>query len=158
VLVGLPLVLIINQLQELQYLVHVHQVLILNKDIIEILNSIGLLSKNKLKVRLAWKLESVRRALTPAADSYNSKVNYLKDARAIKNEQGKIVPSKDENGNDIPNTMMFDKKVVGQLNGEINMILEDESEVEFNPISASEFGDMEVPQLIIKGLFKAMTE
>ena len=129
-----------------------------NKDIIEILNSIGLLSKNKLKVRLAWKLESVRRALTPAADSYNSKVNYLKAARAIKNEQGKIVPSKDENGNDIPNTMMFDKKVVGQLNGEINMILEDESEVEFNPISASEFGDMEVPQLIIKGLFKAMTE
>jgi len=129
-----------------------------NKDIIEILNSIGLLSKNKLKVRLAWKLESVRRALTPAADSYNSKVNYLKDARAIKNEQGKIVPSKDENGNDIPNTMIFDKKVVGQLNSEINMILEDESEVEFNPISASEFGDMEVPQLIIKGLFKAMTE
>jgi hypothetical protein len=129
-----------------------------NKEILEILNSIGFLCKNKLKVRLAWKLESIRRSLAPVVESYDSKVNYLKAARAIKNEQGQIVPSKDENGNSIPNTMMFDKKVVGQLNAEINMILEDESEVEFEPISVSEFGDMEVPQLIIKGLFKAMTE
>lgn len=129
-----------------------------NKEILEIVNSIGFLCKNKLKVKLAWKLERLRRDLAPAVESYDSKVNYLKAARAIKNEQGQIVPSKDENGNSIPNTMMFDKKVVGQLNAEINMILEDESEVEFDPISASEFGDMEVPSLIIKGLFKAMKE
>ncbi len=129
-----------------------------NKEILEIINSIGFLCKNKLKARLAWKLESIRRSLAPAVESYDSKVNYLKATRAIKNEQGQIIPSKDENGNSIPNTMMFDKKTVVQLNAEINMILEDESEVDFDPVSASEFGEMEVPPLIIKGLFKAMTE
>jgi hypothetical protein len=130
-----------------------------NKEILEAARCIGLLLTQKIKLRLAFKLEGLRRGLVPALESYDKRVNQIKASHALKDENGRIIPSKDENGKEVPNTMVFETKNIGQMNAEISEILGKEEEVTLNPLSISEFGeDVELSPAILRGMFKVLSE
>lgn len=112
-----------------------------NRDIIEILSTLNIMAKQKLPIKLSWKIETSRNAIIPFADTAIKMIDQIKKEKALKDSEGRILMSKDENGRDIPDTMMFDKSVVEELNKEIESLLDQEVEVDNVEFKLDDFPD-----------------
>lgn len=100
-----------------------------NRDIIELLSTLNAMGKQKLPIKLSWKIETARNAIRPFAETAIQMIDQVKKDRALRDPNGNILMSKDANGNDIPETLMFDKGVVEEVNKEIEALLDAEVEL-----------------------------
>jgi len=112
-----------------------------NRDIIEILSTLNLMAKQKLPIKLSWRIETSRNAIRPFADTAIKMIDQIKMEKALKDQEGRPLMSKDEKGNNIPDTLMFDKNVLESLNKDIESILDAEVEIENVEFKLEEFPD-----------------
>jgi hypothetical protein len=112
-----------------------------NSNIIEILSTLNLLAGQKLPIKLSWRIETARNAIRPFAETAIKIVDQIKQDNAIKDSEGRPLMSKDKNGNDIPNTLLFDKDVLESLNRDIESVLNAEVEVENVEFKFEDFPD-----------------
>lgn len=112
-----------------------------NRDIIELLSTLNAMGKQKLPIKLSWKIETARNAIRPFAETAIQMIDQVKKDRALKDPNGNILMSKDANGNDIPETLMFDKGVVEEVNKEIEALLDAEVELSNVEFKIEDFPD-----------------
>lgn len=112
-----------------------------NRDIIEILSTLNLMARQKLPIKLSWKIETARNAIKPFAETALGLIDQTKKDKALRDPEGRILMSKDANGNDIPETLMFDKSVVEELNREIESLLDEEVELSNVEFRLEDFPD-----------------
>jgi hypothetical protein len=130
-----------------------------NRDVIEIFNSLNTLARERLPIKLSWRIETSRKALEPFYQTALATVEQAKIRRAIKDSDGNFVLAKGPDGNPVPGTMMFPKEEVEDLNKEINSVLDETVEVNNIAIKLSEFPDnLDVSAESIKGLDKVVKD
>ena len=130
-----------------------------NRDVIEIFNSLNTLARERLPIKLSWRIETSRRALEPFYETALAAVEQAKVRRALKNPDGTFVLAKGPDGNEVPGTMMFPREEVEELNKEINSVLDEVVEVSNITIKLSEFPDnLEMSAESIKGLDKVVKD
>lgn len=112
-----------------------------NKDIIETMDSLNLIGKEKFPIKLSWKIETARRVLEPLYESATEIIAKIKQSKALRNEDGSFIQAKDKDGNEVPNTLIFDNKDVESLNKEIINLLNEEVEVQNIIIKINDFPD-----------------
>lgn len=112
-----------------------------NRDIIELLSTLNAMGKQKLPIKLSWKIETARNTIRPFAETAIQMIDQVKKDRALKDPNGNILMSKDANGNDIPETLMFDKGVVEEVNKEIEALLDAEVELSNVEFKIEDFPD-----------------
>lgn len=130
-----------------------------NREVIDIFNTLNTLAKERLPIKLSWRIETSRRALEPFYETALASVEQAKVRRALKNPDGTFVLAKGPDGNNIPGTMMFPREEVEELNREINSVLDETVEVSNITIKLSEFPDnLEISAESIKGLDKVVKD
>lgn len=130
-----------------------------NRDVIEIFNSLNTLARERLPIKLSWRIETSRRVLEPFYETALAAVEQAKVRRALKNPDGSFVLAKGPDGNEVPGTMMFPREEVEELNREINSVLDEVVEVSNIAIKLSEFPDnLEMSAESIKGLDKVVKD
>lgn len=130
-----------------------------NRDIIEILSTLNLMSRQKLPIRVSWKIETARNAIRPFAETAISMVDNVKKEKALKDSEGRPLCMKDEKGNDIPETLMFDKNVIEEVNKEIEALLEEEVELNNVEFKLEDFPDsVELTANEVRTLGKIISE
>lgn len=112
-----------------------------NRDIIEILSTLNIMAKQKLPIKVSWKIETARNAIRPFADTALQMIDDAKREKAMRDPDGNILMSKDANGNDIPDTLMFDKNVIDEVNKEIDSLLDAEVELANIEFKVEDFPD-----------------
>lgn len=112
-----------------------------NRDIIEILSTLNLMAKQKLPIKVSWKIETARNAIRPFADTAIKMIDDVKREKAMRDPDGNILMSKDANGNNIPDTLMFDKSVIEEVNKEIDALLDEEVELSNIEFKMEDFPD-----------------
>lgn len=112
-----------------------------NKDVIEIISTMNTLAKEKLPIKLSWRIQTTRKILEPFYETVMNEVEQAKINKAMKNSDGSLVLAKDSNGNEVPGSMMFDRNEVEVLNKEIESLLNEEVEVENISLRIDEFPD-----------------
>lgn len=124
-----------------------------NREVIDILNSLNALARERLPIKLSWRIETSRRALQPFYETALAAVEQAKFRRALRNPDETFVLAKDAAGNDVPGTMMFPREQIDELNKEINSVLDEVVEVSNITIRLSEFPDnLEMSAESIRGL------
>ena len=112
-----------------------------NKDVIEIISTMNTLAKEKLPIKLSWRIQTTRNTLEPFYETVMNEVEQAKKNKAMKNSDGSLILAKDSSGNDVPGSMMFDRNEVEILNKEIESLLNEEVEVENISLRIDEFPD-----------------
>jgi hypothetical protein len=112
-----------------------------NRDLIEILSTLNAMSKQKLPIKSSWKIETARNSIRPFVETAIAMIDQVKKERALKDPSGNILMSKDANGNDVPETLMFDKGVVEEVNKEIEALLDAEVELSNVEFKIEDFPD-----------------
>jgi hypothetical protein len=129
-----------------------------NRDIIEILSTLNLMAKQKLPIKLSWKIETARNAIKPFAETAINMIDDIKKEKALRDPEGRLLASKDEKGNDIPETLMFDKGVIEEVNREIELLLEEEVEISNVEFKLDDFPDsLELTANEVRTLGKIIT-
>jgi len=126
-----------------------------NKEIFEILNSIQALSKQKISANLAWKILKIKNKLDPIMHDYALKSVELKKMFSLKDENGKIVTSTQKNGVVLP---VVDPNKAKQLNEKIIEKLNEENEIEVELLSIDDFEKIEVSIDLLKYFEKIIGE
>lgn len=130
-----------------------------NKDLAEILTSINTLGQEKIPIRVAWKLETIRKAVLPFFETLQLTLDTYKKEKAIRNNEGEFVLAKDPQGNELPNTMVFDKKDIEELNKGISALMNEEIEIANLSLTIEDFPDnLMVSMNSVRGLEKIMSE
>lgn len=130
-----------------------------NREIIDIVNSLNTLARERLPIKLSWRIETSRRSLTPFYEAALAAVEQAKFRKALRSPDGSFVLAKDPNGNDLPGTMMFNKNEVEDLNKEITSLLDEVVEVTNIQLKLSEFPDnLEMAADSMKGLDQIIKE
>lgn len=130
-----------------------------NRDIIEILATLNLMARQKLPIKLSWKIETARNAIKPFAETAITMIDDAKKQRALRDPAGNILMSKDKDGNDIPETLMFDKGVVEEVNKEIELLLDQEVELTNVEFRLEDFPDsMELSANEVRTLGKIISD
>jgi hypothetical protein len=112
-----------------------------NRDIIEILTTLNIMAKQKLPVKMSWRIETTRNAIRPFADTAIKIIDEIKREKAMKDLEGRLLMSKDEKGNDIPDTLVFDRGVIEEVNKEIESLLDEEVEISNVELKLEDFPD-----------------
>ena len=112
-----------------------------NRDIIEILSTLNLMARQKLPIKLSWKIETARNAIKPFAETAIGMIDQIKKEKALRDPEGNLLASKDSMGNDIPETLMFDKSVIEGVNTEIESLLDEEVEISNVEFRLDDFPD-----------------
>jgi len=112
-----------------------------NKDVIEIISTMNTLAKEKLPIKLSWRIQTTRKILEPFYETVMNEVEQAKKNKAMKDSDGSLILAKDSSGNDVPGSMMFDRNEVEVLNKEIESLLNEEVEVENISLRIDEFPD-----------------
>lgn len=124
-----------------------------NREVIDIVGSLNTLARERLPIKLSWRIETSRKALMPFYETAMAAVEQAKFRRALRNPDGSFVLAKGPQGDDIPGTMMFPREEIEDLNKEINSVLDEKVEVTNITIKLSEFPDnLEMSAESIKGL------
>lgn len=111
-----------------------------NKQIVDCLSGLNLLSKSKFPIHLSYKIDIIRQNLEPYALMSNNNVLEMKKEFAKKNKNGTVMLQKNEKGEPIPNSFLFEEKDMPELITKINEILEQEIELpDHITLSVSEF-------------------
>lgn len=130
-----------------------------NRDIIEVFNTLNTLARERLPIKLSWRIETSRRAIQPFYETAIAAIEQAKIRRAIKRPDGTFLLAKGPDGNPVPGTMTFPKEEVDELNREINSLLDEVVEITNITIKLSEFPDnLEVSAESIKGLDKVVKD
>lgn len=130
-----------------------------NRDILEILTTLNAMARQKLPIKLSWKIETARNAIKPFAETAIQMIDQVKKEKALKDPDGNILMSKDAEGRDIPETLMFDKAVVEDVNREIEALLDAEVELSNVEFRIEDFPDtMELTANEIHTIGKIITE
>lgn len=112
-----------------------------NRDIIEILTTLNLMARQKLPIKLSWRIETSRNAIRPFAETALGMIDQIKKDKALRDPEGRLLMSKDERGNEIPETIMFDKGVIDEVNKEIESLLDEEVEISNVEFRLEDFPD-----------------
>lgn len=129
------------------------------KEIIEILDSIELLSKEKIPIKFAWKIEKLRKSILPFFENYAYSIEQIKSEKALKNADGTFVLAKTEFGQNVPEQMVFDPRDIDLLDSRINDLLEEEVELENSClIKIYDISCVEIPLKLIRGIDKVIVE
>lgn len=112
-----------------------------NRDIIEILSTLNLMARQKLPVKMSWRIETARNAIRPFADTAIKMIDEIKREKAMKDLEGRLLMSKDEKGNEIPDTLVFDRGVIEEVNKEIESLLDEEVEISNVELKIEDFPD-----------------
>ena len=112
-----------------------------NRDIVEILSTLNLMARQKLPVKMSWRIETARNAIRPFADTAIKMIDQIKKDRAMRDLEGRLLMSKDERGNDIPETLVFDRGVIEEVNREIDSLLDEEVEISNVELRLEDFPD-----------------
>lgn len=128
------------------------------KDVIEILDSIESLSKQKLPIKLALKIERLRKCLLPIFESYTESIELIKKEKALRNADGSFVFAETELGS-ISKQMVFDSRDLEFLDSQLNNLVNEE--IDLNDaclIKIHEFAEVEIPLKLIRGIDKIFAE
>ena len=129
-----------------------------NRDVIDVMSSISALSRDKLPIKLSWRIETARRALSPFHEAAVEAIDKIKMSKALKDPEGNYVLATDENGKKLPGTLVFDNKEVANVNNEIKALLDEIVDVENVTIKISDFPDtLEISPESIRGLNTVLT-
>lgn len=112
-----------------------------NRDVIEILSTLNLMARQKLPVKMSWRIETARNAIRPFADTAIKMIDGIKKEKAMKDLEGRLLMSKDDKGNDIPDTLVFDRGVIDEVNKEIDSLLDEEVEISNVELKFEDFPD-----------------
>lgn len=124
-----------------------------NREIIDIVNSLNGLARERLPIKLSWRIENSRRALQPFYETALAAVEQAKFRKALRNPDDTFVLAKDPAGNDVPGSLMFPRDQIDELNKEINSVLDEVVEVNNIALKLSEFPDnLEMSAESIRGL------
>lgn len=117
-----------------------------NKEVVDILNAIQSIQKQKIPVNLAWKILKIKKKLDPIMQSYALSSVELKKTFSLKDENGKIVTMQ-KNGVVLPvidpnKSKILNEKIVEKLNEEV--------EVDINFLCIEDFEKIDVSIDFIK--------
>lgn len=117
-----------------------------NKEVVDILNAIQSIQKQKIPVNLAWKILKIKKKLDPIMQSYALSSIELKKTFSLKDENGKIVTTQ-KNGVILP---VIDPNKSKELNEKIVEKLNEEVEVDINFLCIEDFEKIDVSMDFIK--------
>ena len=130
-----------------------------NRDIIELLSTLNLMSRQKLPIRVSWKIETARNAIRPFAETAITMIDNVKKEKALKDSDGTPLCLKDEKGNNLPETLMFDKNVIEEVNKEIEALLDEEVELNNVEFKLEDFPEsIELTANEVRSLSKIIAE
>lgn len=112
-----------------------------NKQVTDAYHGLTMLSNQKVQIKLAWKITTAIRSLTPFATKVGEVMEEIQKKYALKNADGTVVLGLDEKGNSVPNTMQIPPTSISQLNTEITDFLNQLVEVHNVQIKTSDFPD-----------------
>lgn len=110
-----------------------------NQEILNVFAGLNALANEKFSTKLAWKISTTRRILTPFVESLESSMSELRLKYAIKDENGVVVPAFNEEGNPVEGTIQVAKENIPILNTELNELLSVEIQVENVSLSINDF-------------------
>lgn len=114
---------------------------LLNQDILNVFSGLNALSNEKFTAKLAWKIQTARVSLQPFAESVASAMDDVRRKFGLKDANGNFIPAKNDQGEDIPDTMQVAQQDVETLNNELLELLNVETEVTNVQLSISDFPD-----------------
>lgn len=110
-----------------------------NEQILNVFAGLNALGNEKFAAKLAWKISTARGALTPFVESLEKTMTDVRMKYAVRDDNGKPLPSVDENGNEIPNTIQITKDDIQVLNKELFDLLNIVTDVENVALSINDF-------------------
>lgn len=129
--------------------------IITNKEINDAIIGIDILSKGKYPVILSYKLFLIKQNIEPYLLAASNAINEIKKKYSKKDENGNLVLSKNEKGQDVPNTFVLDQESIENVNKEILEVLNQQIQIPDIKIKISEFPpDVLVSPDIFVNLYK----
>jgi len=124
-----------------------------NAQVLEVMNGLDLLGKEKIAMKLVWKIETARRSLEPFHKGILDTLGKIQSEWAEKDAAGNIVFAKDEKGKTIPNALLIPVENIPKFNSDVEDLLVPEIEVQNIEFRLSDFPEtMELSPDIIKTL------
>lgn len=112
-----------------------------NQQMLDVFAGLNALSNEKFAAKLAWKIQMARTTLQPLVEALDKMMTEVRSKYAVKDQLGEIVPAKNEQGEDIPNTMQIATENIAAANEEFSGLMKTEVEVTNVTLSLSDFPD-----------------
>lgn len=112
-----------------------------NQQMLDVFSGLNTLSNEKFAAKLSWKIQMARTTLQPLVEALDKLMAEVRTKYAVKDEQGNIVPAKNEQGEDIPNTIQIAAENIASANDELMGLMKAEVEVSNVSLSLSDFPD-----------------
>lgn len=130
-----------------------------NLHVLNVMQSLNIISQQKLPIQLAWKITTAIRSLAPFAAAIEESMKEIHVRYAIKDELGKFVEMVDKDGNNIPNTIQVPKDKIELWNNEMGELLSQTVEVFNVEFKLSEFPEsIELQPIVLDGMAVLFTE
>jgi hypothetical protein len=112
-----------------------------NLQVFNVSQGLTALGQQKLPIKLAWKITTAVRALAAFATAADESLKEIRTKYALKDADGNLVPSVDEHGKQVPDSLQIPNDKIAMANKEINELLEQVVEVHNVTIKLSHFPD-----------------
>jgi hypothetical protein len=117
------------------------------------LQALTALSREKLPIRLAWKVNIASKALEPFAKAIDEPMSEIRTRYAVRDETGDFVLAQDAEGNPMPNTVQIPNDKIAVVNAELEELMAQTVDVHNVEFKLSEFPDtLELQPNVLNGL------
>lgn len=101
-----------------------------NQQVQDALAVLRMLGQKKFPAKFAWKLQTARKQLEPFSETLVEAIQGIQQKYAERDEDGNVVPSKDDQGNAIPGTVSIPTDALEAANKELDELLKEKVTVE----------------------------
>ena len=130
-----------------------------NEQILNVFAGLNALGNEKFSAKLAWKISTARGALTSFVESLEKAMAEVRTKYALRDEDGNIIPAKNEDGVAVEGTMQVARENIEALNTELIDLLSTETEVANVALSIADFPDtFEVSPNVLQALQPILSE
>lgn len=125
-----------------------------NREVQLVLMGLGALGQEKLPVKFAWKVNTIRDVFEPFHKRLVTALEALQHKYAEKDADGNLLPMRDGNGTAVPNTISIPPDRVEEADREFQELLSEEITIDrVVTLRLSEFPDsMELTLDVLKAL------
>jgi hypothetical protein len=124
-----------------------------NLQVMNALQALTTLSREKLPIKLAWKVNIANKALEPFAKAVDEPMSEIRTRYAVRDENGDFVPAQDAEGNPMPNTVQIPNDKIAVVNTEMEELMAQTVDVHNVEFKLSEFPDtLELQPNVLNGL------
>jgi hypothetical protein len=126
------------------------------QDALAVLRNMG---QQKYPAKFAWKLQTARRHLEPFQEALIEAIQGIQQKYAERDDDGNIVPGKNEQGEPLPGTIVIPPKDLAAANQELEELLAETITVENVKLRIFDFPDsVEVTPDMLSALAPIMTD